>query len=699
MTETSFTTLPSWNFGKQRRSSIDIGGLGGTIEEESSLGTDHSFDIRSPTPEPREAGFIMNGFSPFLTQDEKDVVDKLRNMPPPTFSFTPLKPDRLIPVDLLGVIDDPSNTNTIPGDLTKRFEQDVYNKDIHMDIHLDKDKSEHDNVHVDTKNGPLLNVNVNSNKQESTVSAETSSKESSKVEQISESPLPHEASLSLSNKSKAKSQLKYNASVRSNSLSLPSSSPMPQAKLYGPTTGKGKKKAKIKANDLAAALFTRPRSRSVHGVSYDEKSPKLRPMAPPASQVLEMSDLNNCSASAVLNNSLPALFQKQLDSAVEILMAMNYDLCRDAAHDAGLVSNANVNVAQHVIDGALHAPPVCRHMLNGGCYRSDCHFSHDVDGHTCLFWLRGRCGKKDTCRFMHGFSEKLLEGVNIDARNVNGNGNGKSNNYACTSATTTPTSAHGNEEMQAPVTVKTTNLVQHNMITSFTKPRSASAVYSAPNEQQKSLKTAKSSDSQYNKSRNDPTPMEAQIEKNKSSNTFSFASIASKGYSQQSSFHKNKSISAPTSSSSSSVSTGQNGMGKASSNEANKPPKTVRIPPNLWNASHNRSSVAFHIVDPLARYKEVSNSVQRDDVIDLHFQSIRTFPVVLATVLPEKLKDHGEVWVVTGSGHHVNRSSHQKTGGVLETAVSGWLSSNKYVFVKGKDKNGFGGAVLVQSSR
>ena len=114
-------------------------------------------------------------------------------------------------------------------------------------------------------------------------------------------------------------------------------------------------------------------------------------MAHPASQVLEMSDLNNCSASAVLNNSLPALFQKQLDSAVEILMAMNYDLCRDAAHDAALVPNANVNVAQHVIDGDLHAPPVCRHMLDDGCYRSDCHFMDydgivDCDGFTCVLF-------------------------------------------------------------------------------------------------------------------------------------------------------------------------------------------------------------------------------------------------------------------------------------------------------------------------
>jgi len=99
------------------------------------------------------------------------------------------------------------------------------------------------------------------------------------------------------------------------------------------------------------------------------------------------------------NASRSTAFQKQVDSTVQMLMAMNYDICEDAAYEAALVSNADVNVAQCVIDGAVAAPAVCRHMLNGGCYRSDCQFSHDVDGHTCSFWLRGRCGKGNTCKY------------------------------------------------------------------------------------------------------------------------------------------------------------------------------------------------------------------------------------------------------------------------------------------------------------
>eukprot|EP00553_Chaetoceros_curvisetus_P003273 CAMPEP_0204619186 /NCGR_PEP_ID=MMETSP0717-20131115/5625_1 /ASSEMBLY_ACC=CAM_ASM_000666 /TAXON_ID=230516 /ORGANISM="Chaetoceros curvisetus" /LENGTH=433 /DNA_ID=CAMNT_0051633117 /DNA_START=282 /DNA_END=1584 /DNA_ORIENTATION=+ len=410
-----------------------------------------------------------------------------------------------------------------------------------------------------------------------------------------------------------------------------------------------------------------------------------------------------------MNNSIPALFQKQLDSAVEILLAMNYDVCREAAHESALVSNADVNVAQHVIDGALTAPPVCRHMLNGGCYRSDCQFSHDVDGHTCLFWLRGRCGKGLSCRFMHGFSEKLLDGVNVDFRKDSmsqSESKKPQEMFVLPPAQSQPTSG------TKPIAVKTANLVQHNMKTSFSISSSLEKKsLISPNVGGTRSSTPISLGSQnYNGTEKDENPplssstgpalkssspgpanmpglaqaSQQQTKKNSAAPTFSFASIASKGYSQKKSFNN----SAPSS--------GQSGIGKVLK-ESNEKKVTRRIPQNLWTSTHKRSSSAFHISDPIARYEEVSKSVQRDDVVDLHFQSVKTFPVVLAAVLPDKLRHHGEIWVVTGSGHHVNRSSHQKGGGVLETAVIEWLTSNEYSFMKGKDKNGYGGAILVQS--
>jgi len=372
---------------------------------------------------------------------------------------------------------------------------------------------------------------------------------------------------------------------------------------------------------------------------------------------------------------------------------MNYDLCEEAAHEAALVSNADVNVAQHVIDGALSAPPVCRHMLHDGCYRSDCQFSHDVDGHTCLFWLRGRCGKRDSCKFMHGFSEKLLDGVDVDFllnnNNTNANGSlggGTSREMTSSSSSSLPSSA--------PIAIKTTNLVQHNMRAPYARPPSTRQVQESSSSSSLcvpvpvgSLGNEKISTPPLSQSPSTSSMQMHAREKAQSlpKSTFSFASIASKGYSEKSSFNSNSSG-------------GINNAFNNHNNSANsrKEMKTAKIPQDLWSPFYNRSSNAFHISDPIARYREVSSSVKRDDVIDLHFQSIKTFPVVLSTILPEKLRDHEEVWVVTGSGHHVNSNSHQKGGGVLENAVVGWLTSNDYVFVKGRDKNGHSGACLVR---
>lgn len=45
--------------------------------------------------------------------------------------------------------------------------------------------------------------------------------------------------------------------------------------------------------------------------------------------------------------------------------------------------------------------PVCRHFLEGTCFRSDCRYSHDPDGAMCSFFLRGACTKGLECPFSH----------------------------------------------------------------------------------------------------------------------------------------------------------------------------------------------------------------------------------------------------------------------------------------------------------
>ena len=84
-------------------------------------------------------------------------------------------------------------------------------------------------------------------------------------------------------------------------------------------------------------------------------------------------------------------------------------------------------------------------------------------------------------------------------------------------------------------------------------------------------------------------------------------------------------------------------------------------------------------------------------VVDLHFQSTRTAVTVLESVLPSALRANNEVWVITGTGHHTDKASHQKSavGGVLHSAVSDFLSAHAFTFYAGKDVNGQSGALLV----
>jgi hypothetical protein len=173
----------------------------------------------------------------------------------------------------------------------------------------------------------------------------------------------------------------------------------------------------------------------------------------------------------------------------------------------------------------------------------------------------------------------------------------------------------------------------------------------------------------------EPGPVPART----SSSGSSFANVASSGYDDTSSFAQ------PVDSTSSSTYK----VGGSFKQYA-------KIPQDLWNASERRDSSVFHIADPLERYNEVASTNPRQDAIDLHFQSVKTFPVVLSTILDGKLREHGEVWVVTGSGHHVDTFSHQKRGGILEEAVNSWLDSYGYDYARGRDRNGYGGAVLVK---
>jgi len=84
-------------------------------------------------------------------------------------------------------------------------------------------------------------------------------------------------------------------------------------------------------------------------------------------------------------------------------------VCSSAATLALSMGNQDLHKAAFVLHKALTSPPICRHLLTSGCYRSDCAYSHDPGQKTCLFWVRGKC-RETECRFMHGFADDGIDG-------------------------------------------------------------------------------------------------------------------------------------------------------------------------------------------------------------------------------------------------------------------------------------------------
>ena len=445
--------------------------------------------------------------------------------------------------------------------------------------------------------------------------------------------------------------------------------------------GKGSKKKKKKQDlDLAASLFSTSRSRS--NSVPTEKSPMLKPMVSPdmASPLAPAGPpmgtnfggmggpgVGSPMMTGWMGGGGPpdAYLNQQVQSTAEILLTMNHSLGDHAAYEAAMVSNADINVAQYVIDGAMGAAPVCRHLLNGGCYRSDCQFSHDVDGHTCLFWLRGRCNKGEECQFLHGFCAKLLEGINQELLSGAASGTPAAGRY-------------GGHSDQGPI--QTGNLIQRNAAASYGQGTLGgmgsynSSPFSSPNLKPAAPGRQGSDFASFSLSGGEISAPAPYAPAPSSGTGVSFANIATSGYNNKASFAEPDGAS-------------RGGVGTLT--------QYARIPQDLWLGSEQRDSSVFHIADPMERYAEVTRNNSRQDVLDLHFQSIKTFPVVLSAVLDEMLETC-DVWVVTGSGHHVDNSSHQKRGGVLEEAVASWLVMQGYVYAQGRDRNGHGGAVLVK---
>jgi len=128
------------------------------------------------------------------------------------------------------------------------------------------------------------------------------------------------------------------------------------------------------------------------------------------------------------------------------------------------------------------------------------------------------------------------------------------------------------------------------------------------------------------------------------------------------------------------------------------PSREVVTPSEVY--VHHADDSPFSITDPMARFDAVNAPYRARNVfiplmfgdndelkrrhgtfaggavLDLHFQSTSTAPQVLDVKLPELLRYHDEVWIVTGVGIHVPKGSHQRRGGVLRSTVEDHLAYN-----------------------
>lgn len=528
---------------------------------------------------------------------------------------SPIKPDNLIPIDLMGELDDPSPNYYSTSPSTSA---------LHVQMQMQMQMQQHyPKTQTQTKHRDIY---AHEAKQSSQNNASSQNKnKNDNFPPLGTSP---EAFPPLGASIEKPKKVKIGSSKKSS---------------HGKTQQHSDK-------DLAATLFrpARPRQNSIESEDAASSHQQRSRGSSNASASMTMTSTID-EGGACSNNNI--YFQQQLHSCVEILLSMNQELSEEAASAAGLMANTDFNLAQHIVDSAMTAPPICRHMLHEGCYRSDCTFSHDVDGHTCLFWLRGRCGKGNSCKFFHGFHEKLLNGIDTSQCHA------QQSNHGNIQSNMAPSSGYHQYSHTGPPSASPSS----SMVGAF---GTSSPLLSSSWQTPSLLEGASSGPGKPNNSSAAETP-------------FSFANIASKGY------EKNKfseAVSSPSFSKSSGVTL-----------------STVRIPQDLWNPHENRDSSVFHLKDPLERYQQVASSVQRSDVIDLHFQSIKTFPIVLEKNLPLKLSSemNRQVWIVTGTGHHVGTKTHQKGGGALELAVIQWLVDENYNFSRGKDRNGLGGALLV----
>ena len=362
----------------------------------------------------------------------------------------------------------------------------------------------------------------------------------------------------------------------------------------------------------------------------------LTTTSPRVEQSLLSSDLLDVldeSASPTHPEQQQQDFNPDDDYWLEYLWHYQPDVSMEAATEALHVTGHDPALALALV--SYQAPPICRHLLQHKCYRRDCQFSHDLDNHTCLFWLRGRC-EKDPCPFRHGFGPGLVERLKEQTTPAQTTIESYEESYPAVGGGMAAATVQRTDQWTAAATSATTTTSYEDSFPDLGATPSTNT-----------------------------TPQRT-----------SFANVASQG---QRTFAKSSSNRRPSQRTLTSL-------------------PRVDIPRELWLASENRDPIDFTIRDPLERFRRVNRHGQAN-VMDLHYQSKQTFGAVLGELLEAKLEQNGQVWIITGTGHHVGRS-HQVQGGTLEQSVLQWLVDHEYQHIwRGRDRNGQGGVLLVKLAK
>lgn len=147
--------------------------------------------------------------------------------------------------------------------------------------------------------------------------------------------------------------------------------------------------------------------------------------------------------------------------------------------------------------------------------------------------------------------------------------------------------------------------------------------------------------------------------------------------------------------------------------------KKRKIPVELWVNDFERPANVYYVKDALERFNLVNTTYSNDKfrkvllllkvrVIDLHYQTVNSFLTILDMTLPHivplikstsRQGDIEGIWIITGTGHHVAKNSHQKQSidgeGVLFSHVKQYLESKQYTFEIGVDNAGQAGALYL----